>query len=153
MLIIFLHRFWLEKHDEGQKYQQWVMFRMMRIKKQIRQASEEIIQENNSLKEKKSEGTNCSKSQNLNFVPQSATVSLGSLLNLSDFLVVIPHLRWIYKFYGIFWGSMNKDFVTLTAWSWTSCLTSLWFSFICKMEMIIVYFLLVNCEHEINKST
>lgn len=79
ILIIFLHNFSLEKHDEGQKYQQRVMFRMMRIKKQIRQASEEIIQENNSLKEKKSERTNWSKSRRPEFCPSVCHCVLGQL--------------------------------------------------------------------------
>lgn len=75
---------------------------MMRKKKQIRQASEEIIQEIVAYKRGNLKEQTGLRVEDLNSVPESATVALGGLLTLSGFLVVIRHLRWISKFSCIF---------------------------------------------------
>lgn len=71
---------------------------MMRKKKQIRQASEEIIQEIVAYKRGNLKEQTGLRVEDLNSVLEA----LGGLLTLSGFLVVIRHLRWISKFSCIF---------------------------------------------------
>jgi len=87
------------------------MYAMMRKRNRSGRPLKKIIREITAYK-RESEKQTSLRAGEPNSVPESATscVPLGRLLNLSGFLIGIPHLRLISTFSCVF---LSTDFVTL----------------------------------------